>query len=369
MSGVKTKFSGTPVKEASVQKIHQELQKLRNERRDVNLKGFLKDTWGDDMTPGKFYAELGLDMHGMTVGKMLNTQNEQSRWLFPEIIRDAIIRGLEYTPMYASLVAASETIDGNGLTMPFMDWTDIDRDEVRLRDTNEGATITEGEIVTWDQKQVTIGKKARGIMQTYESIMWTPIDLAAIFFEELGTQLGADLDRELIEVALNGDQDNGSEAAPVIGVATANTLLYTDLVRAWIRFRRIGRNSSVMLTNEVDAITILNMEEFQKTLPANGVAPSGVSINVANPLPTSQDILVHDAIPSKKIILIDKARAFIQLTGMPLLIESEKIVRRQITGEWVSIITGFANIFKDGRMVIDYATNLTTNPGPTPPSI
>jgi hypothetical protein len=362
-----TKFSGTALDPENfpMEAFHVEMQKARKNRKEVSLKSFLADTW-DDMTPEKFYRELGIDMADMTVQKMLDT-SELNRWLFPEIFRDAIRRGLEYTPFYAGLIAAEETINSTGLTMPFMDFTDFDRDEVRLRDTNEGATITEGEIIAWSEKQVTIKKKARGLKQTYESIMFTPIDLAAIFFEELGTQLGADLDRDLINVALNGDQADGSESSPVIGATVAGTLAYVDLTRAWIRFRRIGRNSTAMLTSEADAITILNMEEFQRTLPANGQAPSGVNINIATPLPTSQDVFVHDAIPTGKIILVDRARAFVQLTAMPLLIESEKIVSRQIEGEYVSIITGFANIFRDGRLVLDYTTNLITNPGPAAP--
>lgn len=366
---MKTKFSGTAIdQDFPMEAFHKEMQKLRKGRKDVSLKSYLAESFGSEMTPEKFYRELGIDLKGLTVEKLINT-SELNRWLFPEIFRDAVRRGLEYTPFHGGLVAAEETINGTGLTMPFMDFSGIDRDEVRLRDTNEGATITEGEVIAWSEKNVTIKKKARGLKQTYESILFTPIDLAAIFFEELGTQLGADLDRELIDVALNGDQADGSESAPVIGAAVAGTLAYQDLTRAWIRFRRIGRNSSVMLTGEADAITILNMPEFQRTLPAGGQAPSGVTLNIATPLPTSQDIFVHDAIPTGKILLVDRARAFIQLTAMPLLIESEKFVSRQVEGEYVSIITGFANIFRDGRMVLDYTTNLSTNPGPVPPTI
>lgn len=369
-----TKFSGTALDDSfPMETFHKEMQRLRKNRKDVSLKSYLAETYGGEgdnskVTPEGFYRSLGIDLKDMTVEKMLNT-SELNRWLFPEIFRDAIRRGLEYTPFYSGLVAAEETISGTGLTMPFMDFTEIDRDEVRLRDTNQGATITEGEIVAWREKQVTIRKKARGLKQTYESIMFTPIDLAAIFFEELGTQLGADLDRELITVALNGDQADGSESAPVIGATVAGTLAFQDLTRAWIRFRRIGRNSSVMLTGEADAITILNMAEFQRTNPSSGESPSGITLNVVSPLPTSQDIFVHDAVPTGKIIFVDRARAFVQLTAMPLLIESERIVSRQIEGEYVSIITGFANIFRDGRMVLDYTTALATNPGPTPPTI
>jgi len=367
---VASKWNGCAVRKDSLnmEQLHKDMQSLRKMRKDVSLKGFLQDAWGEDMTPERFYRELGIDLSEMTVGKMLNT-SDLNRWLFPEIFRDAIRRGLEYTPFHSALVATEETIDSTGLTMPFMDLTstDIDRDEFALRDVNEGATIPEGEILTWSEKQVTIKKKARGLKQTYESIMFTPIDLAAIYFEELGTKLGADLDKDLIDIAVNGDQADGSEAAPVIGAAVANTLAYTDLTRAWIRFRRIGRNSTVMLCNEADAISILDMDEFNLTITLPAAQESPVNLNVRTPLPTSQDVYVHDSVPDKNIIFVDVARAFVQLTAMPLLIESERIVSRQLEGEYVSIITGFANIFKDGRMILDYSTDLTTNPGPTPP--
>lgn len=367
---LKSAFSGVALdKDFNMEALHHQMQKERQQGNDLTLKSALADIYGSEMSPEKFYQECGIDLRGMTVDKMLST-TELNRWLFPEIFRDAIRRGLEYTPFYSALVAAEENIDSTGITMPYLDLTGLtaeEREVFDLRDVNEGATIPEGDIVTWKEKQVTIKKRARGLKQTYESIMFTPIDLAAIYFEELGTKLGSTLDKDLITIAENGDQADLSEAAPVIGAATANTLLYSDLVRAWIRFRRLGRNSTVMLTNEADAITILDMDEFNLTITLPARQESSVTLNVRTPLPTSQDVYVHDSVTDKTIIFIDTARAFIQLTAMPLLIESERIVSRQVEGEYVSIITGFANIFKDGRMILDWETNLTTNPGPTPP--
>lgn len=368
---MKTKFAkGIPVNpDLNMKALHDDMQHLRkNGEGNVTLKSYLAAGYGEDMTPEKFYSAIGVDLKGMTVEKMLNT-SELNRWLFPEIFRDAILRGIEYTPFHGALIAAEETIDSTGLTMPFIDLTQVDPEELRLRDTNEGATITEGgAVITYGEKQVTVKKKARGIKQTYESIMFTPIDLAAIYFEELGTQLGADLDADLINIAFNGDQVDGSESAPVMGATTAGVLTYADLTRAWIRFRRIGRNSTVMLMSEQDANTVYLMEEFQKTRLPNAVQTSPVTMNFPQSLlPSSQDVYVHDSIPTGKIVFVDVARSFVQLTAMPLLIESEKLVSRQLNGEYVSIITGFANLFRDGRMILDYTTSIVTNPGPSVP--
>jgi hypothetical protein len=310
----------------------------------------------------------------MTVNKMLNT-GDLTRYLFPEVFRDAIIRGLEYTPFYSKLVIGEETIDSTGVTMPIMDWRTTplgttDRSVYQMRDVHEGATIPEIELIVYNEKQVTIKKQAKGLKQTYESIMFTPINLAAVYFQELGVMMGADLDRALINILINGDQADNSQSAFVIGASTANTLLFTDIARAWIRFKRINRTSSVMLASEADAIMVMNMEQFlRKYYPgaqAVGMpsAPDGVTINVNTPLPNSQDVFVHDAIPTGKLVMVDTEKAAVQLTAMPLLLETDKIISRQINETFVSIITGFANIFRDGRLVLDYTTNLSTNPGP-----
>lgn len=364
-----TKFSGVGVSPDTfnMEAFHKEMQRTRKSisgGTDLTLKSYLEETYGPEYSPERFYRDLEIDLKGVTVEKLLNT-SDLTRWLFPEIFRDAIRQGLEYAPFYTRLVAGEERVEGTGITMPKLVVPESP-DDVRLRDTFQGATITEGRIVGWEEKQVTIKKKARGLKQTYESIMFTPINLATIYFEELGARLGADLDSDVIEVLINGDQADGSEAAPVIGATTAGTLSYIDIARAWIRFKRIFRNSSVMLTTEADAITILNMPQFEQKNPSPGQTPSGVSLTVNTPLPSNQEILVHSKIPANKIIMADVERALFQLTAMPLLVESERIVSRQINGEYVSIITGFANIFNDGRLILDYSTSLATNPGPVP---
>jgi HK97 family phage major capsid protein len=361
------KFNGTGINsDFSMKEFHKGLQSVRHAGEGITLKEGLQVAFGEDMTPESFYKQMGLDLTTMTVEKLLTT-NDFTRWLFPEIFRDAIRTGLEYTPFYRSLITGEEQIQSQGLTMP--KFVPIAADNVRLRDTAEGASITEGALVAYTEKQVTVKKKARGLKWTYESIMFTPIDLARVYFEELGQRLGSDLDKDLIAVLLNGDQGDGSEASPVIGAATANTLVFTDLVRAWVRFKRIGRTSVAMVMNESEAITILSMAEFNNR-PAGGGAgqfanQNAPTLRFQTPLPTSQDIYVHEDVPAKKIIFVDPSRAVVQLTALPLLVESERIVERQLNGEYVSTITGFANVFKDGRLVLDYGTNLSTNPGPS----
>lgn len=359
--------------ENAMRKLHAEMQKVREQdRRDVSFKSYLSEVFGVEVTPEKFYRDMGVDPRTMTVDKMLTT-SDLNRYLFPEIFRDAIIRGMEYTPFYGRAITGNETIDSMGITMPSMDWRispfgPTARAQYQMRDVAETATITEAAVIVYAEKTVQLHKIGRGLKMSYESLMFTPINLATRYFEELGTIFGADLDRMLVNVAINGEMADFSQSAPVMGAATAGTLLYLDIARAWIRFKRIFRNSSIMLTSEADAITIMNMDQFSRKYPAGAQAVGGPlsppALTINTPLPSNQDIIVHDSVPTGKLIMIDTARAFVQLTAMPLLLETDKIISRQLNETFVSIITGFATIFKDGRLILDYTTNLSTNPGP-----
>ncbi len=344
-------------KENGPKAVHFEMQALRSQGKDVTLKDYLPKKFGEEVTPEQYYGKMGINLAEMTVEKLL-TMDGDARWLFPEIFRDAIRKGLAYAPFYSKLVVGDETIANTGITMPW-----YNASEAAMKQVNEGADITTGSM-TWDSKQVTIKKRARGLMQSYESIMFTPIKLASIYFEDLGIQLGAELDSDLVSIAINGDQADGSEAAIVMGVTTPATLAYSDIVRSWVRQNRMNRPSRAMLTNEETAVTILNMAAFQ--LPVKSLGSPLVELNLQSALPANQDLFVHSDVPDSQIIMIDTTKAFVQLTAMKLLIESERLVNKQLNGQYASIITGFANIFADARIILDYSTDIAVNPGPTP---
>lgn len=372
---VPSKFKGTefkdivgelrqdaPLSGKGMKALHDELQAIRRTGTDVTLKGYLDNVW-PGTSPDSFYKALDIDLSVMNVNKMIET-SEMSRWLFPEIFRDAIRRGLNYAPFYQNLVAVAERIESTGITMPAIDYSGDAN--VRMRDSSEAATITEG-TVTWSEKQVSIKKKARGIRQSYESIMFIPIRLTTVFFEDMGSRMGADLDADLINVLINGDQADSSEAAPVIGTASGAGIVYKDLVRVWVRMQRLGRPSTAMVMSEANALDVLDLDAFKNKWPSPGASESPTNLRWRTPLPSTQDIYVHANVPAANIIFVDTTKAVAQLTAMPLLIESDRLVNRQVVGDFASIITGFANIFTDARIVMATNTNLTTNPGPSLP--
>ena len=58
-------------------------------------------------------------------------------------------------------------------------------------------------------------------------------------FRDFGVQLGYALDTLAMDVVINGNQVDGSESAPVIGVgSTSDGIQYRDLLRVWVRASR-----------------------------------------------------------------------------------------------------------------------------------
>ena len=73
--------------------------------------------------------------------------------------------------------------------------------------------------MTISSKSVQLWKQGRGIEWTDEAKL-APIDLASMWFQQLGLQLGWDHHEQVIEMLLNGYFADGSDDAPVLSTAT-----------------------------------------------------------------------------------------------------------------------------------------------------
>jgi hypothetical protein len=59
--------------------------------------------------------------------------------------------------------------------------------------------------------------------------------------------------------------------------------------------------------------------------------------------------------------VIDSQSALIKLNAKPLMVESERIVSNQTEATYASLTTGFANIFRDGRVIMDQSLDFASN--------
>lgn len=318
-------------------------------QRDISFAQYLAAHFKDGCDKnGQFdmahlYTELGVNPDTMTIAQLIDL-DQDSRWLVPEIFRDAIRKGLRTSPFFNRLVAVSENVAQPQVNMPYLNLSDAEPER-----TNAGETISEGTI-SYGNKTVNIYKRAIGIKIVDEAVQYTSISLLSIFIQDIGIKLGQKLNNDAVSILINGDQDDASEAAAVVGVGNTTTkTIYSDVLYGWIRGSRLGRQWDSIVAGELMANRILNIQEFKDR--KQGVVDHAINVNET--LPQQSDMFVSAQVGANQAIFLDPRFALAQLTSAPLAVESERIVSKQINGSYASITTGFANIFRDARYILD----------------
>jgi len=370
--------------------------------RDLSFREFLAEqqkeaTDQQPLTPERVFAELGFDwatcafndlvndpdgfflaaelvreaidrgMHGRTIRQQARredmlkavfsqaaiTTDPSARYLTPEFFAPVLMRGVVQGQYWDQLISADLSVPQPKVTMPLMSLSDAG-----LEERTEAATTREG-TVTYGSKDVTIKERSKAIYFSDESVMFNRIDLVSVFFEDLGRILASSLNGEAVRVLRDGDQANGSEAALVIGVSSANTFDYTDIVRVMIRMGMIGRPVSQVVAGEDMANAWENLSEVKnnqnngnKLLPTN-------TFGVIRP--QNWDLFPAFNVPANKVIFSDPNSAMVALTAKPLTLEQDRIVARKLNGTFASIWKGFAIQQTTGRVIVDKSIAFSGN--------
>lgn len=287
--------------------------------------------------------DLGFDPSVDTISNMVGVSDINVRWILPEIFREAISLGLRKAPIFPNIIASQQPLNGLKMTMPYINMSDADAKFV-----NEGQTIEFGGI-SYGSKEIKVRKMGRGIKISYETRRYSTLNVVSLFLKDFGVRLGFGLDSLAIDVLLNGEQTDGSESAPVIGVGTANVLAYKDLLRIWIRLSRMGKTATTMLGGEAIALLLLDLPEFKNKQLGTPLA----NLDVKTPIPTSSSIYIHGGIPDSQIVIMDPRTTMLKFDSEPLMVESEKIISNQTEASYATLTTGFAIFLRDSRIVLD----------------
>lgn len=319
---------------------------------DVSLAEFVKLKWGVSMDG--LYEDLGLNANVDTIQNIFTMPDESVRWLVPEIIRDAIRLGLRKNPIWKDLIASEQTIANPTTVIPHWNMS-----EATPAYVGEGETIPKG-AVSFGQKTLRIRKLGRGMKIPYEVAQYVTINILGIFLSDFGIKFNMGTDTLLIDTLINGEQADGSESAPVVGIGTSGltNFVYKDLLKVWIRMSRIGRMPTAIIGGEDTALKVLDLSEF-KTNSFGGQAAAGVPTNnkleLKTAIPNSSAYYIHGKVPANKQIVVDKTSAVIKYNAQPLLVENDKIVSNQTLETYASLTTGFGILYRDARVIIDAA--------------
>jgi hypothetical protein len=320
------------------------LRKQNSTTKDISLGEYVQQKYA--MSMETYLESIGVDGNVDTIENLFTSTDVDSnyRWLVPEIIRQALRLGLRKPSIWSEMIIGETPVAQTTFKLPWWNMSDATPEYV-----GEAETIPLGG-VSFGQKQMEVRKMGKGIKIPYEVRQYVAVNIVQIFLQDMGVKLNQGLDTLLITMLINGEQADGSESAPVIGVDNTTTgFTYRDMLRLWIRMGRIGRSATKMIGGEKAANDILNLPEFKDR--KQGV--TDLSLNLKTPVPNTSDFYVHGGVPEDQIIVVDKTATCMKFNDQPLLVETEKIVSNQTEATYATLTTGFAIVYRDGRVIMD----------------
>lgn len=352
------------LKNSFFEKIYQPLINFRGTESepgiDITLEGFVQEigmtnTNGAPLTMDDIYKDLGVDPRTVSLGNILSMSGDL-RLLAPEVLRDFINQGITAEPWYTDLLAGVENVDNMIVTSPWIKMLDASMDETAEAENVSMSTYT------WGEKSVRLHKYAKGIGYTDELLLSVKLPLLSYYMRELGMQLAADMNKRAVGVLINGDQASGDSCA-VVGVDTTGTITFDDLLKVWVRGSLINKKWFSFVCNEAMANAILKLDEFKNP---QGAGSTVASVSIRNRVvPANIPMYVSSVVPDNKVLLVDPSMSMIQLNFMPLRVETDRIVQRQISATVASLITGWTTIERKNRIIVDTALDIDSNSFPT----
>lgn len=297
----------------------------------------------DTSLPDYCAQEFGIDLNRITVDRFFQS-DPNAKWLFPDMVRDAVLTGMKRKPVHPSLIARDESIDGTAYDVPHVI---EDAQEEELRAVAEGAAIPESQI-RYGDRVVRIDKKGRGVIASYEVIRRMSVDMLRIHLERMGERLGRSLDARLATVLIDGDSSGPATAAAEIHTAVSGAWAYSDLVNAFMTLTLDHYFTPThMLANGELCRTILNLDEFKDAVlfdfAKTGNLPTPLGVRLV-PMPDQ---------PDDKLTVLDAGYAVQKLTEQDLLVESDKLINMQWDRTYLTVVTDFAVLYENARIVVN----------------
>lgn len=242
--------------------------------------------------------------------------------LFPEFVTRSIRKGFDETVL--SSICAAKTVCASG---QYLGCTLEDPEEYEpIKQANDlpEATVRESE------SAITLSKFGRLISASYEAIRQQRLDVFGVMLRSVGVRLAASVVKEAVEVLKNG-----------IKPITVETLTYDALAQLYGSFDCFDMNA-VIASPEL-ASKIAAMKQLSDCCAGAG----GKLV-----LPFGAELIKTPAAGSNTIIGIDSGFALEFITSTDLVMETDKLIDRQLDCMTVSITCGFKKIAPDAVKVL-----------------
>ncbi|MEF2920639.1 MAG: phage major capsid protein [Acutalibacteraceae bacterium] len=266
-------------------------------------------------------------------------QTASSAVLFPEYVSRAIKAGMEQTDVLQDITATVTKIDG-------MDYRSIvstpEQDMSDLMIVNEGAFLPKTTIST-QENLVKLVKRGRMLVSTYEALRFQRLDLFTVTLKQVGAYIARKQLADAVQVLIDGDGNNNS--ANIINANELDTLTYSDLVKLWTNLAPYQLNTMLVSTDLMEALfSMPEMQDAQASLDFHG---TGQMIT-----PMGAKVIHIPSLESGTIVALDKTCALEMVQAGDVIVDYDKLIDRQMERATISVISGFAKIFRDASIVL-----------------
>lgn len=269
-------------------------------------------------------------------------ENDGTKPLFNAIVEDGLRMGWQRQSNWQQLVA--QTVSSEQFSQQ---WYYLEHDDewYELRDVGQGAPIPVSRIALGDQS-IRMHKRGRGLEWSDESKR-ANIDMVRLWLTQLGKNLGRQYENVAVDRLLNGYFADGSDAAPTIGVETADSISLGDLFyAAKYQEQELGFTPNLAIMNLNTAYTITSLRDNGAYLYRQELQ-NGNFADVVNSTP-----FVSNQVPDNRIILVDTNFGLVRYEGKPFGVESERSAKTQVEGSYGSEISEFVPFEPNARLII-----------------
>ena len=256
-------------------------------------------------------------------------ETAQSAVLFPEFVRRAVKQGMDSTvlPEIVAAFTATASLDYRGFEVS-------DNGVPYSTPTAQSAALPETAI-TLGSELVSLKKFGRVLCTSYEAIRQQRLDVFAVTLRAVGTQLSRAVTGQAVDVLTAG-------TTPVSMGGSAFS--YAELIAFWGRFTDF--DLTTVLASPTTLAKILAFEEMDY---AHDDALSGGAITTR----FGVRLVKASGVPDDLLIGLDKSCALEMVNGSGVVLETDKLLDRQVDRTVISVTTGFSKIMKGAVQVLD----------------
>lgn len=323
-AGEKSIYSGKSMLEQEVVKM-----RLKAAGKDVPLTAFEKQL-----------AVRGIKAFGMSadpVSKFFNTGD--SEVLFPAFISNRLIAGMLQAGLVQQLVAFSQVVDNVSYQKITLEDTEDDR---QLRQVNEGAELP-GVRIKLGKEMVMMKKFGRYLQASYEAISNQSLNVFGTFLQRIGAQIAIDETDDLIYVLVNGD-GNSNTPGTTVETATSGSIGVKDVI-SWAT----GLPTPYKMNNFVGKKALLQTY-FTTLAGMNNPSDQFGFIGIGLPKSHEWD---RTSITADTFIGVDNRYAAAHISMGEPMMETEKIIRKQLNGTALSVYSGYMVMDNNAVAILD----------------